>query len=68
MAWYGRQAGVFADLQTPMSAFCPDLDDETRRCLVEALTKSGQAISIYDAEDRLRYANETYRGIFLQGV
>jgi diguanylate cyclase (GGDEF)-like protein len=67
MAWYGRQAGVFADLQTPMSAFCPDLDDETRRCLVEALTKSGQAISIYDAEDRLRYANETYRGIFLQG-
>jgi hypothetical protein len=64
---YDRQAGVIADLQTSMTAFCPDLDEEILRCLVEALTKSGQAISIYDAEDRLRYANETYRSIFLQG-
>jgi diguanylate cyclase len=40
-------------------------DDEVLRCLLEALTESGQAISIYDAEDRLRYANKTYRGMFL---
>lgn len=37
------------------------------RHLVEALTESGQAVSIYDAEDRLRFANKTYQGIFLQG-
>jgi diguanylate cyclase (GGDEF)-like protein len=50
-----------------MTAFPSDPDDETLRSLVEALTKSGQAISIYDAEDNLRYANDTYRDIFLQG-
>lgn len=44
-----------------------DPDDEALRCLVEALTKSGQAVSLYDADDNLRYANETYQGIFLQG-
>ena len=42
-------------------------DEETLRHLVGALTKSGQAVSLYDADDNLRYANETYRGIFLQG-
>jgi diguanylate cyclase (GGDEF)-like protein len=42
-------------------------DNEALRCLVEALTKSGQAVSLYDADDNLRYANETYQGIFLQG-
>jgi diguanylate cyclase (GGDEF)-like protein len=46
----------------------PDLDDETLRSLVEALTGSGQAIAVYDAEDRLRYANRTYRNIFLGGT
>jgi diguanylate cyclase len=50
-----------------MTAFLSDPDDEALRCLVEALNKSGQAISIYDAEDNLRYANETYRSMFLQG-
>ncbi|MBO1908616.1 diguanylate cyclase [Microvirga sp. 3-52] len=40
-------------------------DDEALRCLVEALTESGQAVSIFDAEDNLRYANKTYRGMFL---
>ena len=50
-----------------MTAFPSDPDDETLRSLVEALTKSGQAISIYDAEDNLRYANDTYRDIFLHG-
>jgi diguanylate cyclase (GGDEF)-like protein len=43
------------------------LDDEAILHLLEALTESGQAISIYDAEDRLRYANKTYQGIFLKG-
>jgi diguanylate cyclase (GGDEF)-like protein len=42
-----------------------DPDDETLRCLVEALTDSGQAVSIFDAEDNLRYANKTYQGMFL---
>src|SRR3954451_20852760 len=42
-----------------------DLDDQSLPHLLEALTDSGQAISIYDAEDRLRYANRTYRDIFL---
>jgi hypothetical protein len=37
-----------------------DPDDEILRCLVEALTDSGQAVSIFDAEDNLRYANKTY--------
>ncbi|WP_162820867.1 GGDEF domain-containing protein [Microvirga calopogonii] len=32
-----------------------------------ALTDSGQAISLYDAEDRLRYANKTYRVLFMGG-
>jgi diguanylate cyclase (GGDEF)-like protein len=40
-------------------------DDEALRCLVDALTESGQAVSIFDAEDNLRYANKTYRGMFL---
>ncbi len=44
-----------------------ELDDETLRSIVEALTESGQAVSIYDADDNLRYANETYRGMFLVG-
>ena len=42
-----------------------DPDDEALRCLVEALTESGQAVSIFDAEDHLRYANKTYQGMFL---
>jgi diguanylate cyclase len=50
-----------------MSKFSLNLDDETILHLLEALTESGQAISIYDAEDRLRYANKTYEGIFLKG-
>jgi len=29
--------------------------------------KGGQAVSLYDADDNLRYANETYQGIFLHG-
>jgi diguanylate cyclase (GGDEF)-like protein len=48
-----------------MPQFSSSLDDETLQHLVDALTKSGQAISIYDAEDNLRYANETYQGMFL---
>jgi diguanylate cyclase len=43
------------------------LDDETLQHLVASLTKSGQAISIDDADDNLRYANETYQGMFLGG-
>jgi diguanylate cyclase len=43
------------------------LDDEAILHLLEALTESGQAVSIYDSEDRLRYANKTYQGIFLNG-
>jgi diguanylate cyclase (GGDEF)-like protein len=50
-----------------MSKFTPDLNDAVLSSLVEALTESGQAVSIYDADDRLRYANKTYQGIFLQG-
>jgi diguanylate cyclase len=42
-----------------------DPDDEALRRLVEALTESGQAVSIFDAEDNLRYANKTYQGMFL---
>ncbi|MFC4171314.1 GGDEF domain-containing protein [Microvirga sp. GCM10011540] len=48
-----------------MTWFLFDLDDEALRCLVEALTESGQAVSIFDAEDNLRYANKTYQGMFL---
>lgn len=48
-----------------MPGFVADLDDETLRCLVEALSESGQAISIYDSDDRLRYANKTYQDLFL---
>jgi diguanylate cyclase len=48
-----------------MTKFTPDLDDEVLRHLVEALTESGQAVSIYDSGDRLRYANKTYQGMFL---
>jgi diguanylate cyclase (GGDEF)-like protein len=32
---------------------------------VEALTESGQAVSIFDEADNLRYANKTYQGMFL---
>jgi diguanylate cyclase len=42
-----------------------DPDDEALRCLVEALTESGQAVSIFDADDNLRYANKAYQGMFL---
>jgi diguanylate cyclase len=48
-----------------MTSFPFDPDDGTLRCLVEALRESGQAVSIFDAEDNLRYANKTYRGMFL---
>jgi diguanylate cyclase (GGDEF)-like protein len=48
-----------------MSKFLPDFADETLQCLVEALTESGQAVCIFDAEDNLRYANKTYQGMFL---
>jgi diguanylate cyclase (GGDEF)-like protein len=48
-----------------MTSFPFDPDDEALRCLVEALTESGQAVSIFDADDNLRYANKTYRGMFL---
>jgi diguanylate cyclase (GGDEF)-like protein len=54
-------------LKDLMSRFVSNLDDETLRCLVEALTESGQAVSIYDAEDNLRYANKTYQSMFLEG-
>lgn len=48
-----------------MTSFPFDPDDDTLRCLVQALTESGQAVSIFDAADNLRYANKTYRGMFL---
>src|SRR5215207_10339594 len=48
-----------------MTKFAPNLDDEALRSLVEALTESGQAVSIFDADDYLRYANKTYQGMFL---
>jgi diguanylate cyclase (GGDEF)-like protein len=48
-----------------MTKFVSDLDDESLRSLVESLTESGQAVSIFDAEDNLRYANKTYEGMFL---
>ena len=48
-----------------MTEFVSHLDDEALRSLVEALTESGQAVSIFDAEDNLRYANKTYHGMFL---
>ncbi|WP_457094917.1 diguanylate cyclase [Microvirga sp. P5_D2] len=48
-----------------MTSFPFDHDDETLRCLAQALTESGQAVSIFDADDNLRYANKTYRGMFL---
>jgi diguanylate cyclase (GGDEF)-like protein len=51
--------------QVPMTKFAPNLDDEALRSLVEALTESGQAVSIFDADDYLRYANKTYHGMFL---
>jgi diguanylate cyclase len=35
-----------------------DPDDEALRYLIEALTDSGQAVSIFDADDNLRYANK----------
>jgi diguanylate cyclase (GGDEF)-like protein len=50
-----------------MSRFVSKLDDETLRFLVEALDESGQAVSIYDADDNLRYANKTYQSMFLEG-
>jgi diguanylate cyclase (GGDEF)-like protein len=48
-----------------MATFVSNLDDETLQSLVEALTASGQAVSIYDADDTLRYANRTYQDMFL---
>ncbi|QRM35464.1 sensor domain-containing diguanylate cyclase [Microvirga sp. VF16] len=48
-----------------MPGFVADLNDETLLCLVKALSESGQAISIYDADDRLRFANKTYQNLFL---
>jgi diguanylate cyclase (GGDEF)-like protein len=48
-----------------MTKFVSDFDDEALRSLLEALTESGQAISIFDADDNLRYANKTYQGMFL---
>jgi len=50
-----------------ITSFPADPDVEALRNVVAALTKSGQAVSIYDADDSLRYANETYRGMFLVG-
>jgi diguanylate cyclase len=50
-----------------MTKFVSNLDNEALRSLVEALTESGQAVSIFDAEDNLRYANRTYAGMFLGG-
>jgi diguanylate cyclase (GGDEF)-like protein len=43
-----------------------DLDDHSLPHLLDALTDSGQAISIYDSDDCLRYANKTYWDIFIQ--
>ncbi|WP_414470927.1 diguanylate cyclase [Microvirga sp. M2] len=48
-----------------MNVFPSDPDSEALRGLVGALTESGQAVSLYDAEDRLRYANTTYRDLFM---
>ena len=48
-----------------MPGFVADLDDDMLRHLVETLTESGQAICLYDAEDRLRFANKTYQDLFL---
>jgi diguanylate cyclase (GGDEF)-like protein len=50
-----------------MPDFLHHPDDETLRQLVDALTDSGQAVSIYDADDHLRYANKAYCDLFLQG-
>jgi diguanylate cyclase (GGDEF)-like protein len=49
-----------------MPQLLSDPDDETLQGIVEALAGSGQAVSVYDAKDNLRYANETYRGMFLR--
>lgn len=48
-----------------MTRFVSQLDDEALRCLVESLTESGQAVSLFDADDNLRYANKTYAGMFI---
>lgn len=48
-----------------MTKFVSDLDEETLQSLLGALMESAQAISIYDGEDNLRYANRTYQEIFL---
>jgi diguanylate cyclase len=48
-----------------MTKFIPDLNDEVLCHLVETLTESSQAVSLYDAEDRLRYANKTYQQMFM---
>jgi diguanylate cyclase (GGDEF)-like protein len=50
-----------------MPGFVASLDDDMLRHLVETLTESGQAICLYDAEDRLRYANKTYQDLFVGG-
>ena len=48
-----------------MPGFVADCDDDMLRHLVETLNESGQAICLYDAEDRLHYANRTYQEMFL---
>jgi len=48
-----------------MPDFASDLDHEATIRLIEAMNRSGQAVSIYDGDDVLRYANGTYRGMFI---
>jgi diguanylate cyclase (GGDEF)-like protein len=48
-----------------MRGFVADLNDEMLCHLVDTLTESGQAVCLYDAEDRLRFANKTYQDMFL---
>ena len=48
-----------------MPGFVADCDDDMLRHLVGTLNESGQAICLYDAEDRLHYANRTYQEMFL---
>jgi hypothetical protein len=52
-------------LSVSMTSSPFDPDGGTLRCLKEALTESGQVVSIFDTEDKLRYAKKTYRGMFL---
>jgi predicted signal transduction protein with EAL and GGDEF domain len=48
-----------------LTTFPFDPDDEALRCLVEALTESGQAVLSSMLRDNLRYANKIYEGMFL---